>query len=401
MNEGIRPRAYMGIVYFILVMIVMIFTFGPLQLAWGAWGAALCELVLLFLAVVPVLLFRWDVREVFRVRIPPLRQVFGALLLWLGGYIFSFTAAAVLIYFFPESMGDVSEEMVDIFTSVPFAARLLIIAVLPAVCEEALHRGFIFHTFKNAGKWTTVIAMGIIFGLFHLHPLRFVATAILGAVLTYIMLETRNLLLPILVHFVNNALSVILTVDATPGGETMALPLASLGILLLPAVVAPFLLMGGSRLLLAKEERRARPVSKAVWATAIITAVVVAITGFTLIVQGVMDLLDEMELVFETTFAQEINRDTPGQELDFTVEEAGTYVLDLSIQSAQGVLTQVVISSVNGQEVYSTTVREVSGQNNIELAAGTYAVKVSFITESQEPLPVSVEIVIFKSLPIG
>ena len=178
-------------------------------------------------------------------------------------------------------------------------------------CEEALHRGFIFHTFKNAGKWTTVIAMGIIFGLFHLHPLRFVATAILGAVLTYIMLETRNLLLPILVHFVNNALSVILTVDATPGGETVALSLASLGILLLPAVVAPFLLMGGSRLLLAKEERRARPVSKAVWATAIITAVVVAITGFTLIVQGVMDLLDEMELVFGNHLCPGNKPDTP------------------------------------------------------------------------------------------
>ena len=82
------------------------------------------------------------------------------------------------------------------------------------------------------------------------------------------------------------------------------------------------------------------------------------------------------------------------------MEEAGTYVLDLSIQSAQGVLT-MVISSVNGQEVYSTTVREVSGQKQHRAGGGTYAVKVSFITESQEPLPVSVEIVIFKSLPIG
>ena len=41
-----------------------------------------------------------------------------------------------------------------------------------------------------------VTAMGIIFGIFHLDFVRFIPTAVLGAALTYVMLETDNILLP-------------------------------------------------------------------------------------------------------------------------------------------------------------------------------------------------------------
>ena len=48
--------------------------------------------------------------------------------------------------------------------------------------------------------------MGIIFGLFHGSVWRFLPTAILGGVLTYIMLETENMFYPALFHFTNNFL---------------------------------------------------------------------------------------------------------------------------------------------------------------------------------------------------
>lgn len=103
MNEVIKPRAYMGILLFIMVMAVMVFTAAPLQFAWKMWGLALTELILLAMAIIPVLILRWDFREVFRMRIPTWRQVFGTLVLWLGSYIAVLTVVMIISYLFPKA----------------------------------------------------------------------------------------------------------------------------------------------------------------------------------------------------------------------------------------------------------------------------------------------------------
>lgn len=394
MNEGIRPRVSLGLVVFILMMVSMILVAAPIQNTWRMWGLALTQLLLLAWAIIPALILKWDIREVFSMRIPTWRQVFGTLVLWLGGFIAVIAVNYIISYLFPQGMHNVSTELLDFFSEVPFAARLFIMAVMPAVCEEALHRGFILHTFKNTSKWTRIIAMGIIFGLFHIDPYRILGTAILGAVLTYIMVETRNILLPMLLHFVNNAIGALATLVTPSTAEVVEMPLASVGVLLLMATVVPFLLIGGSKLLMAREERRSRPVPKVAWVIAIVMAVVLAIFGIVFTAIGGIKLLEDFmaEPIYKTSFSQNVDRDTPGHQLEFSVEEAGSYHLDLSIQGVEGVLTQVIITSSSGREVYNATAGEMTGQDYIDMAAEDYIITVTFITQSQEYLPVSVGI---------
>ena len=77
--------------------------------------------------------------------------------------------------------------------------------IMPTVCE-ALHRGFILKSFKASGRTNGLsVLMGIIFGLFHEY-VEISSTAILGGILTYIMLETENMFYPALFHFTNNFL---------------------------------------------------------------------------------------------------------------------------------------------------------------------------------------------------
>lgn len=287
-----KPRVSIGLLVFILVMASMVFVAAPMQYAWGMWGLALTELMLLAWGIIPALILKWDLREVFRIRIPSLRQVFGVLVLWLGGYIVVLAVSLVIFYLSPAGMNDISTQMLDMFTSVSFPIRLFILAVMPAICEEALHRGFILHTFKSNSKWGTIISMALIFGFFHLDPHRFLGTAILGAVLTFIMLETRNILLPVLFHLVNNAFSTFSTLITTPSAEVLEVPLASVGVIILLATVVPFLLIGGGRLLLSGEERKSRPVSRTTWIIAIVLTVVVALTGIIVTAVGAMDMLE-------------------------------------------------------------------------------------------------------------
>ena len=124
--------------------------------------------------------------------------------MWFGTFLLGTLVTLIVGFFFPDGMAEVGIAMNDIFTSIPMWIAYLIIAVMPAICEEALHRGFILTSMKPIKReWIIVLVMGLIFGLFHLDPYRFAATAILGMALTYIMLKTRNILMPALFHLIN------------------------------------------------------------------------------------------------------------------------------------------------------------------------------------------------------
>jgi hypothetical protein len=140
---------------------------------------------------------------------------------------------------------------------------------MPAICEEALCRGLIQYSFGGLRrKWLTVLIVGILFGIMHLDFYRFLPTMLLGLAMAYIMAETRNLLLPMLFHFINNAWSTVLswaTAPLTESLQTQSLSDSSgflIGGSLLVCAVVPWLLIFGARP--DKAERSAAGKTKAV-----------------------------------------------------------------------------------------------------------------------------------------
>ena len=89
--------------------------------------------------------------------------------------------------------------------------NLLVIAVLPALGEELVFRGFVQQQltkyFKSpvAGIWLAAI----IFSLIHFQFQGFIPRALLGALLGYLYFWTGNLWVPIVAHFFNNAAQLI------------------------------------------------------------------------------------------------------------------------------------------------------------------------------------------------
>lgn len=198
-----------GIITFIIVIVVMIFGAFPLQYKWGMTGLILTELILLLIAILATIISRQNIREIFPFKKPRLRQVFGTFFLWLGSFMVVIPITVILTFFLPQEITQVSDQMADFFTSVPGVLTFFVVAIMPAICEEALHRGFIYKTFSGLkNKWAIIAIMGIIFGIFHLDPFRFLPTAILGVAITYAMVETQNLFYPMLLHFINNSVSV-------------------------------------------------------------------------------------------------------------------------------------------------------------------------------------------------
>jgi uncharacterized protein len=92
--------------------------------------------------------------------------------------------------------------------------NLLIIALLPAVCEELLFRSCIqnilIHQFSNKYYWIAIVITGIIFGIIHGQMQTVLPRIFMGIVLGFIYYYSNNIGVSILAHFVNNGLQVVL-----------------------------------------------------------------------------------------------------------------------------------------------------------------------------------------------
>ena len=250
-----------GIAVFIIIEIIFFVVFAPLQYYFGMLGLALTELGLLACTMLAVKLTGQSFREVFPLRRPKFGQVLGTLVLWGGCFLSTMLATLVLMYFFPEGFLQTSSDINSIFNTVPAPVQLLIIAVMPAVCEEAMHRGFIQHSFQSVrSDWVIILSMGLIFGIFHMDPYRFLPTAILGIGLSYVMQKTHNIFLPALFHFVHNFISIApsLGTSVETTAETIDISglltsrpfiLMGIGSYLMLGALAPILLLAGSHLL--------------------------------------------------------------------------------------------------------------------------------------------------------
>lgn len=84
---------------------------------------------------------------------------------------------------------------------------VLKVAIIAPIVEELIFRGVIMHgLMRNYSKFTAVFVSALMFALFHLNPWQFPATFILGLLLGILMVRTRNILLCILGHSINNGL---------------------------------------------------------------------------------------------------------------------------------------------------------------------------------------------------
>ncbi|MDC0204395.1 CPBP family intramembrane metalloprotease [Flavobacteriales bacterium] len=88
---------------------------------------------------------------------------------------------------------------------------ILVIAVVPAIGEELLFRGYLQQKF---GSWlrnphTAILITAFLFSAIHFHFQGIIPRLVLGVLLGYLFYWSNSLWLPILAHFVNNAQAVI------------------------------------------------------------------------------------------------------------------------------------------------------------------------------------------------
>jgi membrane protease YdiL (CAAX protease family) len=100
--------------------------------------------------------------------------------------------------------------MVDLKSFRGYIMSILLMAFLPALCEETLFRGGLQNFLTRATKnpWLAIIIVSILFSAIHFSFYGFLVRMFLGIVLGCIFYFTGNIWLSVLLHFLNNAVAV-------------------------------------------------------------------------------------------------------------------------------------------------------------------------------------------------
>ncbi len=120
---------------------------------------------------------------------------------------------------------------------------ILSVAVIGPILEELLFRGAITRILLQKYNPTKAILLSaLIFGIFHLNPAQIVGAFLIGLLLAWIYYRTRSLIPVILIHILNNSLSVGLEIPF-PEAETLSqLMPSSVYYVLIPVAIAIFAL---------------------------------------------------------------------------------------------------------------------------------------------------------------
>ncbi len=201
-----------GLIFFIILLAV----FYYVGISWQAKdlekGLMNTELLLILLPTVLLLrLTKQNVSQVLRFnKTNPLNYVLVAFMAFPMFILVTLMVQAInLIYPFP---ADYLQQMSKIATigKDNYWKAIFLIGVLPGICEEIMFRGYLINTFKKYGFWGSIIITAVLFATFHLDIFRFLPVAILGIWLGWLLLRTNTIFIPILAHFLNNSMAILI-----------------------------------------------------------------------------------------------------------------------------------------------------------------------------------------------
>ncbi|MFN7448558.1 MAG: ABC transporter permease subunit/CPBP intramembrane protease [Pirellula sp.] len=137
----------------------------------------------------------------------------------------SYTVLAAAIsneYRLGEETTSMLQQFDGLLASAPIGGVILILALLPAISEELVFRGFLFSGLqRNNGHVRAILATSLLFGLSHGVLQQSITASIMGLLLGWIAYKTGGVVCSIVFHFVHNSISMLL---ATHGSRGDAVP---------------------------------------------------------------------------------------------------------------------------------------------------------------------------------
>lgn len=117
-----------------------------------------------------------------------------------------------LLMLFFESVGIPEPQMPEYLqpTLSSLLLNLFVFAVLPALLEELVFRGYVLCALRAYGDWFAVVISSLLFGLMHGNITQMPFALIVGVALGWLYVMSENIWIPVAVHLINNGFSLLL-----------------------------------------------------------------------------------------------------------------------------------------------------------------------------------------------
>lgn len=200
------------VILILCIVLLLIFYVGSYaQIKWGFGGVAVQQGIILLCPLVYAWYMKADAKKLFSLNpIKPL-QLLGSLLMGIGAFVGALIIGALLMPIFPDSAEGLTQ-LDNMLTGAPTYLLILVAALMPAIGEELLFRGFVMGTLKNKCKpVTAVLITTLIFAAYHMSLIKMFTIGIVGLGLTLAAYKTGSIAASMCVHFMNNLLSVLIS----------------------------------------------------------------------------------------------------------------------------------------------------------------------------------------------
>ncbi|UWG95384.1 ABC transporter permease subunit [Dehalobacter sp. DCM] len=199
-----------AVILYVVGLLLLFYLSSFFYLKLGAFHSLIpTQGIILLLPVLAAAYLKADLRETFKLRMPRGRDILGGIVLWMGAFILANIVGNLLLELFPQN-NDVVSQLEAILKGDTLWKTLVVVALLPAICEELFFRGFIFSSLEGRMKpAVSIFLTGLMFAIYHLDLIRIAPTFILGVLFTLALYRTRSIVVTMLMHFLNNAVAVI------------------------------------------------------------------------------------------------------------------------------------------------------------------------------------------------
>lgn len=211
-KKGTMPTISDGAILYAVGLVLLIYVGSIVQLKFKMAGLFMTQLMIVGLPLLFAYYIKTNFKKTFSLNKIKLKDILGGVIIWSGGFILINLITQITLHLFPQNM-EVVEALNDaIIIKDNLFINLVVVALMPAICEEMFFRGFVFTSFKGKKSYkSAIIFSGILFGFMHMDFLRIIPTSILGIIFAYTVYKSGSIFVAMLLHFINNSVAVLVS----------------------------------------------------------------------------------------------------------------------------------------------------------------------------------------------
>lgn len=227
MQQESTPAPVRGALFYTTKWLLAGLVGAAIQRSLGPFGSTANQILFSLLLAIGFAVYSGDLplRDVFRLKPLSAGGVVKSLALGVSALALMQVLGALAVLLVERTGGQMPQYYN--LTGMPFAVALVVLGILPPICEEIAYRGYLQHTLGPLGPRAGLVVTALLFGAVHGSLIRLLPLSLLGLIFGVAVQRTGSLYSAMIIHLVNNAAVLGLTYYGAgiPSPATLGVPI--------------------------------------------------------------------------------------------------------------------------------------------------------------------------------